>query len=129
MVMTMRLYLIAGCRARVTDFSGNRDPNERFEDAIHRSAGNFRHSFPDVVEDLIGGGMIRTKGQRLQNQPPLDSEGQSVFATDPCEILQLEVGTISRRHFCKNIASDIICQRPSAREIMGRQSNLVGFQN
>lgn len=110
MVMTMHLYLIAGCRARVTDFSGNRDPNERFEDAIHRSPGNFWHSCLDVVKDLIGGRVIRTKGQGLQNHSPLNGEGQSVFATDPCEILQLGVGTISRGHNCNNIASDIKCQ-------------------
>jgi hypothetical protein len=110
MVMTMRLYLIAGCRARVTHFSGNRDPNERFEYAIHRSPGNFWHSCPDVVKDLIGGRMIRTKGQGLQNHSPLNGEWQSVFATDLCEILQLEMGTISRGHNCNNIAADIKCQ-------------------
>ena len=110
MVMTMRLCLIAGCRARVTHFSGNHDPNERFEDAIYRSPGNFWHSCPDVVKDLIGGRMIRTKGQDLQNHSPLNGEWQSVFATDLCEILQLEMGTISRGHNCNNIAADIKCQ-------------------
>jgi hypothetical protein len=110
MVMTMRRYLIAGCRARVTDFSGNRDPNERFEDAIHRSPGNFWHPFPDVVKHLIGGRVIRTHGQGLQNLPPLNGEGQSVLATDLGEILQLDVCTISPSHDCNNIAADIACQ-------------------
>ncbi len=98
MVMTMLLCLIAGYSARVTDFSGNRDPNECFEDAIHRSPGNFWHSFPDVLKDLIGGRVIRTNGQGLQNQPSLNGEGQSVFATDLCKILQFASGTTSRGH-------------------------------
>ena len=110
MVMTIRLYLIASCRARVTDFSGNRDPNERLEDAIHRSPGNLWHSFPDVVKDLIGGRVIPTRGQRLQNRAPLNGEGQSVFATDLGEILEPEVCTISPGHDCNNIAADIACQ-------------------
>jgi hypothetical protein len=61
MVMTICFYLIAGHSSRVANLSGNRDPNERLQDAIYRGAGDLRHSVPNVVKDLVGGRMIRTK--------------------------------------------------------------------
>jgi hypothetical protein len=91
--MTIRLYLIAGHGSRVADLSGNRDPNQGLQHAIHRGPGNLWHSFPNVAEDLIRGRMILTKGQCLQNHPPLNCERHTVLATDPGEFVKRRTDT------------------------------------
>jgi len=87
--MAMRVDVIAGGRARMTHFLSDADPNERFQDTIHRGPGNLWRSFPGVAKDLIGGRMIRTDGQGFQNHPALDGEGEPVLAADLRKLFDL----------------------------------------
>ena len=108
--MTMGLDLIACCRARVTDFSDNGDPDKLLQDAIYGGPGNLWHSPTDVVKDLVGGGVIRSHGQGFENHSSLNGEGQRMLAASLRELLQLETGSRARSHVCNFIASGKYCQ-------------------
>lgn len=89
MVMTVCLHLVSCRRAWVTHISGDTDANQRLQDTINGSPRDLRHSFPDVVENLICNRVIQTKKQRLQNRAPLNGERQAVFAKDLFELRHL----------------------------------------
>ena len=89
MVMTVCRRLVSCRRAWVTHFSGDADANQHLQDTINGSPRDLRHSFPDVVENLICERVIHTKRQRPQNRAPLDRERQAVLAKDLFELLHL----------------------------------------
>jgi len=74
MVMAVRLHLIARHRARMTDFAGHCNSHKGFQHAINRGLRNLRHSPADIVKDLVGGRVILSGRQNLQNYPPLHGE-------------------------------------------------------
>jgi hypothetical protein len=111
MMMAVRFDLVAARCPRVTHLSSQPDPNERLQNPIYGRAGHLPHFFSDIVKYLVCGGVIRAARQSLQNQAPLDGEGQRVLTANIFQFLRVRANSASNRHKGWNsIASGIECQ-------------------
>ncbi len=97
------LHLIACGGAWMTNLPGDAEPDECFEYAIHRCAGYFRHSGAHRIENLVCSRMIRTRGQLLEDRPPLDGQRDRMLTADLFEPLYVGLSPRSHclQHYCK----------------------------
>jgi hypothetical protein len=112
MMMAVGLDLVSGSSPRMTHFPCESNPNQRLQSPVDSRAGHLPHFSSDVFKDLVGGGVISTARQGLQNQAPLNRKRKRVLPASLFEFLRRRTTTVSNAHEDRDfIASGIGCQR------------------
>ena len=109
-VVAVGANFVAGGGAGVADLAGDAHTDEGFEGPVDSGARDLGHLAADVVEDLVGGGVIGAEGEGLENHAALDGKRESVLPAELFELLEREAGAAGAVHSWYIIANDICCQ-------------------